>query len=143
MPQPQRPAIKALLVDLSGTIHTATQPIARSPDAIRRLRASSFPFRFCSNTSKESTASLRNKLTEMGIETLDDEVWTSIGALNSLLRAKGLGRYVPFFLGGGRQVSRMRLSRDRVQMGIMGKIKQTVPIGIRYRWGGVSAWYPY
>lgn len=121
MAQPQRPAIKALLIDLSGTIHTATQPIARSPYAIRRLRASSFPFRFCSNTSKESTASLRNKLTKMGIETLDDEVWTSIGALNSLLRAKGLGRYVLFLRVTG--VSLASLRRDRVQMGSMGKNK--------------------
>jgi hypothetical protein len=110
----QRPAIKALLVDLSGTIHTATQPIARSPDAIRQLRASSFPFRFCSNTSKESTSSLRNTLTKMGIETHDDEVWTSIRALNTLLRAKGLARYV-----FGDRCSAC-LSRDRVQMGSMG-----------------------
>jgi len=88
----QRPAIKALLIDLSGTVHTATRPIANSPDAIRRLRASPLPFRFCSNTSKESTASLRNKLAEMGIETRDDEVWTSLGAVNALLRTKGLAR---------------------------------------------------
>jgi ribonucleotide monophosphatase NagD (HAD superfamily) len=97
----QRPAIKALLIDISGTIiHTATQPIANSPDAIRRLRASSspLPFRFCSNTSKESTTSLRNKLAQMGIETRDDEVWTSIGAVNALLRTKGLARCVFFFV---------------------------------------------
>lgn len=30
----------------------------------------------------------------MGIETHDNEVWTSIGAVNSLLRARGLARYV-------------------------------------------------
>lgn len=90
----QRPAIKALLIDLSGTIHTATQTIANSPDAIRRLRASPLPFRFCSNTSKESTTSLRNKLAQMGIETRDEEVWTSIGAVNALLRTKGLARCV-------------------------------------------------
>ena len=90
----QRPAIKALLIDLSGTVHTATRPIANSPDAIRRLRASPFPFRFCSNASKESTTSLRNKLAEMGIETRDDEVWTSLGAVNALLRTKGLARCV-------------------------------------------------
>ncbi len=30
----------------------------------------------------------------MGIDTLDNEVWTSIGAVNSLLRAKELARYV-------------------------------------------------
>jgi hypothetical protein len=30
----------------------------------------------------------------MGIETHDGEVWTSLGAVNSMLRAKGLARYV-------------------------------------------------
>ncbi|KAH9965233.1 HAD-like domain-containing protein, partial [Russula dissimulans] len=92
----QRPAIKALLIDLSGTIHTASQPIATSPRAIQRLRASTIPFRFCSNTSKESTGALRRQLTQLGIETRDDEVWTSIGAVNSLLRSKGVTR--PFVL---------------------------------------------
>ncbi|KAI0002548.1 haloacid dehalogenase-like hydrolase domain-containing protein 2 [Russula compacta] len=92
----QRPVIKALLIDLSGTVHTATQPIAMSPQAIQRLRSSSIPFRFCSNTSKESTSALRRRLANMGIETHDGELWTSIGVVNSLLRAKGLVR--PFIL---------------------------------------------
>ncbi|KAH9067864.1 HAD-like domain-containing protein [Lactarius vividus] len=87
-----RPPIRALLIDLSGTVHVATQPTPGSPDVIQRLRASSIPFRFCSNTSKESTAALRDKLARMGIETRDNEVWTSIGAVNSLLRAKGVQR---------------------------------------------------
>src|SRR5258708_347670 len=90
----RRPVIKALLIDLSGTVHVDTQPITKSPHAIQRLRASSMPFRFCSNTSKESTAEVREKLAKMGIETRDNEVWTSIGAVNSLLRAKRLARYV-------------------------------------------------
>lgn len=87
-----RPTIRALLIDLSGTVHIATQPTPGSPDAIHRLRDSSIPFRFCSNTSKESTAALRDKLARMGIETHDNEVWTSIGAVNSLLRTKGVQR---------------------------------------------------
>lgn len=89
-----RPVIKALLIDLSGTVHVDTQPIAKSPHVIQRLRASSIPFRFCSNTSKESTTEVREKLAKMGIETRDKEVWTSIGAVNSLLREKRLARYV-------------------------------------------------
>jgi ribonucleotide monophosphatase NagD (HAD superfamily) len=90
-----RPVIKALLIDLSGTIHIDTRPVPMSSQAIGRLRAAtSLPFRFCSNTSKESTAALRDKLDKMGIETHDNEVWTSIGAVNALLRAKGLARCV-------------------------------------------------
>jgi HAD superfamily hydrolase (TIGR01458 family) len=46
--------------------------------------------------SKESTAALRDRLDKMGIQTHDNEVWTSIGAVNALLRAKGLTR--PFIL---------------------------------------------
>ncbi len=92
MAVPRRPAIRALLIDLSGTVHIAAQPTPGSPDAIQRLRASSIPFRFCSNTSKESTAALRDGLARMGIETRDNEVWTSIGAVNSLLREKRVQR---------------------------------------------------
>jgi hypothetical protein len=44
--------------------------------------------------SKESTAALRDRLDKMGIQTHDNEVWTSIGAVNALLRAKGLTRCV-------------------------------------------------
>ncbi|KAF8268957.1 HAD-like domain-containing protein [Lactarius quietus] len=87
-----RPTIRALLIDLSGTVHVANQPTPGSPDAIQRLRDSSIPFRFCSNASKESTAALCDKLAKMGIETHDDEVWTSIGAVNSLLQAKKVQR---------------------------------------------------
>jgi hypothetical protein len=89
-----RPAIRGILIDLSGTIHVGTQPIPGSIRVIQRLRASSIPFRFCSNTSKHSTTALRSQLAKMGIETHDNEVWTSIGVVNSLLRAKGLTRYV-------------------------------------------------
>ncbi|KAH9975464.1 hypothetical protein BGW80DRAFT_1486223, partial [Lactifluus volemus] len=76
-----RPTIRGLLIDLSGTIYTGTQPIPGSAHAIQRLRASSIPFRFCSITSKESTAALRSTLAKMGIETHDNEVRTSIGAV--------------------------------------------------------------
>ncbi len=82
----RRPVIKALLIDLSGTVHVDTQPITKSPHAIQRLRASSMPFRFCSNTSKESTAEVREKLAKMGIETRDNEVWTSYDPLNTAFR---------------------------------------------------------
>ncbi|KAI0260722.1 HAD-like domain-containing protein [Gloeopeniophorella convolvens] len=87
-----RPAIRALLIDLSGTIHVAAQPTSGSPRAIQRLRGSSIPFRFCSNASKESTNALRGKLAQMGIETRDGEVWTSVSAVHSALREKGVKR---------------------------------------------------
>ena len=86
------------------------------------------PFRFCSNTSKESTATLRNKLAQMGIETRDNEVWTSIGAVNSLLRAKGLARYVPKWRVGC--------------LGTQIQAEQAIHICFGVCEAGVPTWYP-
>ncbi|KAI9453181.1 HAD-like domain-containing protein [Russula earlei] len=91
----KRPAIKAPLIDLSGTVihdDDASLPIAR------RLRATSAPFRFRSDhepgvDGPPCAAGWRRT----GIDTRDDEVWTSLGAVNALLRAKGGGGG-----GGGR-----------------------------------------
>ena len=94
--------IRALLVDLSGTLHTESTPLPGAIQALQRLRASGIPFRFCSNTSKESTSSLCQKLRRIGFdippETERKEVWTSVGAVRQLLEDRGLKRFAAFFL---------------------------------------------
>ncbi|KIM76977.1 hypothetical protein PILCRDRAFT_12342 [Piloderma croceum F 1598] len=99
MPTP-RPVIRAILIDLSGTLHIGNTPTPRAIEALQRLRKAAVPFRFCSNTSKESTAALRRRLTSMGFEVKSDsnkeEMWTSIGAVHRRLEDMGLKR--PYFL---------------------------------------------
>ncbi|KAF7433774.1 hypothetical protein PC9H_005739 [Pleurotus ostreatus] len=95
----QRPLITALLIDLSGTIHVGSQPTPGAVEAIAKLRDHGVPFRFCSNTSKESTAAAKWRLTQMGIEVRDgstQELWTSIGAVKRYLQS--LGVRLPFLL---------------------------------------------
>lgn len=97
-----RPHIRALLIDLSGTIHIGTNQTPRAVEALQRLRSfrPAIPFRFCSNTSKESTADVINRLREIGFEIHADpsmqkqEVWTSVGAVAQMLRMKQLKQYV-------------------------------------------------
>lgn len=88
--------IRALLIDLSGTLHAESTPLPGAIQALQRLRASGIPFRFCSNTSKESTSSLCQKLRQIGFdipqETQHREVWTSVGAVRQLLEDRGLKR---------------------------------------------------
>lgn len=89
----QRPLITALLIDLSGTIHVGSQPTPGAVEAIAKLRDHGVPFRFCSNTSKESTAAAKWRLTQMGIEVRDgsnQELWTSIGAVKRYLQSLGV-----------------------------------------------------
>lgn len=109
-PSQNRPPIRALLLDLSGTLHVGSSPTHKAVHALARLRNIAshanenrrIPFRFCSNTSKEGRAELEHRLTSMGFElqhppTSDAsgkgrEMWTSLGALSSHLRSKGLKR---------------------------------------------------
>lgn len=90
--------IRAILIDLSGTLHLESTPLPGAIQALRILRASGVPFRFCSNSSKESTSSLCQRLRRIGFdispETEHKEVWTSIGAVRQILENRGLKRLV-------------------------------------------------
>ena len=93
--------IRALLIDLSGTLHIESTPLPGAIQALQKLRASGIPFRFCSNTSKESTSSLCQKLRRIGFDIPQEverkEVWTSVGAVRQLLEDRGLKRFTEFF----------------------------------------------
>ncbi|KAI6160914.1 HAD-like domain-containing protein [Pisolithus thermaeus] len=91
------PALSALLVDISGTLLVGTAPTPGAARALARLRAARVPFRFCSNTSKESTQEICRRLAEASMHVLPGEVWTSVGALKGVLRDAAY-RYRPYTL---------------------------------------------
>ncbi|KAI5121747.1 hypothetical protein M0805_009036 [Coniferiporia weirii] len=92
-----RPAIRAVLIDLSGTLHIGSTPTPSAINALKRVREESgITIRFCSNTSKESTNDLRTRLNNIGFDVKDGELWTSLGALKDVVRTKNLRR--PYFL---------------------------------------------
>jgi ribonucleotide monophosphatase NagD (HAD superfamily) len=93
-----RPLLRALLIDLSGTLHIGNTPTPRAADALQKLRKAGVPFRFCSNTSKESAADLGARLRGMGFEVGEGEVWTSVGAVGRRLKDMGLGRCVSWLV---------------------------------------------
>ncbi|KAF8838162.1 HAD-like protein [Paxillus ammoniavirescens] len=75
-----RVPIRALLIDISGTLLIGSSPTPGAAWALSRLREARVPFRFCSNTSKESTAAVHQKMVEAGLDAKLPELWTSIGA---------------------------------------------------------------
>ena len=111
MPPRVRPPIRALLLDLSGTLHVGSIPTPGAVDALHRLRHETppnadgpLPFKFCSNTSKEGRNELEARLRGMGFglqcdaehredaKTQGREMWTSLGAVSALLKKRGLRR---------------------------------------------------
>lgn len=91
-----RPPLCALLIDISGTLLIGTAPTPGAAQALTRLRDANIPFRFCSNTSKESTTEICRKMREASMDVSSEEVWTSVGAVNGLLKEKGIRR--PYML---------------------------------------------
>lgn len=85
-----RPRLRALLIDLSGTLHIDKEQTPCAVEALRRIRQARIPIRFCSNTSKESTQDLRDKLNNIGFEVNDGELWTSLGALSDVVKVREL-----------------------------------------------------
>ncbi|KAF8622430.1 hypothetical protein AX15_007014 [Amanita polypyramis BW_CC] len=98
-----RPSIRALLIDVSGTLQIGPNPIPGAVQALKRLRSAGIPFKLCSNTSKESTQSLVARLNAQGFGIRVDEqsqsskeLWTSIGAVKRTLKHLGCSR--PYLL---------------------------------------------
>lgn len=82
--------IRALMIDLSGTVHVGDSPTPGAAQAIRRLREAGVPLRFVSNTSKESRSSLLAKLAKMQVDVREAELYTSLSAVRQLVDLKQL-----------------------------------------------------
>ena len=76
--------LRALLIDLSGTLHIGSQATPRAAEALRRLRESGLPLRFLSNTTKQSRASLLETLHKLNLDVREDELQTSLSSVRDL-----------------------------------------------------------
>ncbi|KAF8547523.1 HAD-like protein [Imleria badia] len=97
-PQPKSnlPPIRALLIDISGTLLIGSSPTPGAAQALATLRAAHVPFRLCSNTSKESSNAIHERLRAAGLDVRREELWTSVGALRAVLKELGVKR--PYML---------------------------------------------
>ncbi|KFQ16083.1 Haloacid dehalogenase-like hydrolase domain-containing protein 2 [Leptosomus discolor] len=92
-----RRALKAVLVDLSGTLHVEDSAVPGAQEALKR-QAPFFPFlwlrgapvtiRFVTNTTKECKRDLLERLTKLGFDIAENEIFTSLTAARNLLEQK-------------------------------------------------------
>ncbi|HEV8375385.1 MAG TPA: TIGR01458 family HAD-type hydrolase [Candidatus Polarisedimenticolia bacterium] len=66
--------IKGLLIDIDGVVYDDEEIIPDSVYAIRWLQQKRVPFRFATNATSRSRASLVRRLGELGIEVTEDQV---------------------------------------------------------------------
>ncbi|XP_018416505.1 PREDICTED: haloacid dehalogenase-like hydrolase domain-containing protein 2 [Nanorana parkeri] len=85
-----RRAMKAVLVDLSGTLHIEDTAIPGAQEALRRLRSSPLAIRFVTNTTKESKRTLLERLRKLQFDISEDEIFTSLTAARNLVEQKNV-----------------------------------------------------
>lgn len=83
-----RRALKAVLIDLSGTLHIEDAAVPGAQDALNRLRQASVAVRFVTNTTKESKRKLLERLRRLNFDLQEKEIFTSLSAARSLLEQK-------------------------------------------------------
>ncbi|CAN8219957.1 unnamed protein product [Coccothraustes coccothraustes] len=80
-----RRALKAVLVDLNGTLHIEDSAVPGAQEALKRLRSAPLTVRFVTNTTKESKRDLLERLTRLGFDIAEHEIFTSLTAARNLL----------------------------------------------------------
>ncbi|KAM8961781.1 haloacid dehalogenase-like hydrolase domain-containing protein 2 [Pelodytes ibericus] len=83
-----RHILKAVLVDLSGTLHIEDTAVAGAQEALKRLRSAPVVIRFVTNTTKECKRDLLTRLRNLGFEITEDEIFTSLTAARNLLERR-------------------------------------------------------
>uniref|UniRef100_A0A8C2X894 Haloacid dehalogenase-like hydrolase domain-containing protein 2 n=1 Tax=Cyclopterus lumpus TaxID=8103 RepID=A0A8C2X894_CYCLU len=85
-----RRALKAVLIDLSGTLHVEDTAVPGAQDALNRLRQASVAVKFVTNTTKESKRNLLERLHRLNFDLQEKEIFTSLSAARSLLEQEQL-----------------------------------------------------
>ena len=81
---------KGYLIDLDGTMYRGTEQIQEAADFIRELRKREIPYLFVTNNSSRTPSQVAQKLRDFGIETEDEQVFTtSMATANYIASQKG------------------------------------------------------
>ncbi|EDV31165.2 uncharacterized protein Dana_GF15224 [Drosophila ananassae] len=91
----RRMSIQAALIDLSGTLHVEDDPTPNAVQALVKLRDSGVAVKFVTNTTKESKATLHDRLCKMGFEVDRSEIYSSLSAAVAYVES---GKLNPYYL---------------------------------------------
>ncbi|MBN3301052.1 haloacid dehalogenase-like hydrolase domain-containing protein 2 isoform X2 [Amia ocellicauda] len=80
-----RRAVKAVLIDLSGTLHIEDSAVPGAQEALARLRRAPVAVKFVTNTTKECKRTLFERLKKLEFDIKENEIFTSLSAARSLL----------------------------------------------------------
>ncbi|XP_072920142.1 haloacid dehalogenase-like hydrolase domain-containing protein 2 [Hemitrygon akajei] len=83
-----RRVIKAVLIDLSGTLHVEDTAISGAQEALQKLRHAPVEVKFVTNTTKECKRALFERLQKLCFPIQENEIFTSLTAARNLVEQK-------------------------------------------------------
>ncbi|KAJ2721633.1 hypothetical protein GGI07_003817 [Coemansia sp. Benny D115] len=86
--QTTRRTIRAVMLDLSGTLHIDDTLTPNAIDALSKLRRSGISLRFVTNSTKTSDQKLHQKLLRLGFNLDSTEIFSSLGAAKRLVQQR-------------------------------------------------------
>lgn len=89
-------SVRALLLDLDGTLYGEAGAVPGAVEALAALRRRGVPFRCVTNTTRRSRRLLAERLAGYGYDIRPDEIITAVMAAVTLLRERGVHRVAPF-----------------------------------------------
>eukprot|EP00057_Strongylocentrotus_purpuratus_P005618 XP_003731394.2 PREDICTED: haloacid dehalogenase-like hydrolase domain-containing protein 2 [Strongylocentrotus purpuratus] len=81
--------LRAVLIDLSGTIHIEDAAIPGAVAALQRLRERTTNIKFVTNTTKESMTTLHSRLSRIGFDIKQNEIFSSLTAARNKVQEMG------------------------------------------------------
>eukprot|EP00877_Chromochloris_zofingiensis_P009864 jgi/Chrzof1/5130/Cz15g12160.t1 len=82
--------LKAVLIDLNGTLHVGEKEVPGSILALKKLCHTGLHIRFVTNTTKDTTANFVKLVSSIGFDIHPNEVFSSIRAAHSVLTSQRL-----------------------------------------------------
>ena len=90
--------VDGLLIDIDGVLTVGNEVIPGAPDTIRELRARDIAFRFMTNTTIYCRRSLFERMSALGFDIREGELFTATYAAATYLRSQEAASYYPLLL---------------------------------------------
>lgn len=117
--------MKAVLLDLDGTLYTEGVAIPGAAEAVAALRRGGWGVGFVTNTTSRSRRHLHERLTRIGVEAAAEEILTALRAGAAHLLARGLRRIAPLVPEGAfEDLAEFEISDQRPEAVVVGDLHE-------------------
>ncbi len=117
--------IKGFLIDLDGVLYIEDQVIPGAVDTVNWLRHQGYPFRFLTNTTMRSRASLVRKLRKIGIQAQAGDMFSTAVVAAKWLADQGVSRVQLLLTDDARKdFDGFEITADRPEVVVVGDLGQ-------------------